>query len=46
MTHNADSGGRYLRRPDVLRALHAVENMAGRRLKNWEVKMLLAVWFR
>ena len=24
--------------------LHAVERMAGRRLKKWEVKMLVALW--
>lgn len=27
-----------------LDALHAVERMAGRRLKKWEVKMLLNLW--
>ncbi len=27
-----------------LAALHAVERMAGRRLKKWEVKMLIALW--
>lgn len=30
--------------PEELAAIHAVERMAGRRLKRWEVEMLLNLW--